>query len=278
MKRVLIMHLFIISLICQAAAETYNRPLSEAQTFYIPSDAVNNDVVGTVLAYPEFHEIGIAPTFVLIRNVDNIYAVSPSGVITIADKTSLAVGDDIIVITVKKNGYIDKDIKVTITVLSTTISTIFINPESPTNGIGTRADPKNSIPKLNSNNGYKYWFKRGTTLTLTSQLDAVGSKSNLYFSSYGQGPKARLVGNKIRIFSFGSGCSNITVSELEFDALNPATDGSNWLTTPIYYASCKENMILSHCTISHGLTASGSGGGFSKLSYLFNYVRNTKVD
>jgi hypothetical protein len=278
MERVFIMHLFIISLLSQAAAEVYNRPLSESQTFYIPSDAVNNDVVGTVLAYPEFHEIGSAPTFVLKRNVDNIYAVLSSGIITIADRRSLAAGDDIIVITAKKNGYVDKDIRVTITVLSTTTSTIFIDPESTTNGTGTRVNPRNSIPNLNNYNGYKYWFKRGTTLTLTSQMASVGSKSNLFFSSYGQGPKARLTGNKIRILSFGTGCSNITISELEFDAINPAADGSNWLTTPVYYASCRENMILSHCTISHGLTASGSGGGFSKLSYLFNYVRNTKVD
>jgi uncharacterized repeat protein (TIGR02059 family) len=280
MKRIFLVYMFLAILLSHAAGDIYNRPLSESQTFYIPSDAVNNDVVGTVLAYPEFHELGAAPTFVLKTNVNNIYAVSSSGVITIADRTKLVVGDDIITITIKKNGYSDKDIKVTITILSSTTSTIFIDPQSPTNGTGTRANPKNSLPDLNINNGYRYWFKRGTTLTLTSQMAAMGNQTNKYFCSYGQGVKAKLVGNNIRIFAVGSGCSNIIFCELELDALNPLSDGSNWLATPIYFTDSNGGMVVSHCTISHGLTGSGTGvtTAIPGLSYLFNKIRTTKYD
>jgi len=185
LKNLLLIHLFLVVLLTQATAQVYNRPLSEAQTFYIPSDAVNNDVVGTVLAYPEFHNIGIAPMFTLRSNVDNIYAVSSTGVITVSNNTSLAAGNDVITVTISKSGYASYDINVTITCISVATNTLFIDPSSTTNGTGTRANPKNAIPDINANNGYKYWFKRGTTLTVTSSLGMV-SQTNKYFCSYGQ--------------------------------------------------------------------------------------------
>ena len=280
MKRILILHLFMICLISQAVGQVYNRPLSEAQTFYIPSDAVNNDVAGTILAYPEFHNIGSAPTFVLKSNVDNIYAVSSSGVITISDKTSLGTGDDVITVTISKSGYADYDINVTITCISVSSNTIFIDPSSPTNGVGTRANPKNVIPDLNTNNGYKYWFKRGTTLTLASQMAAMGYQTNKYFCSFGQGAKAKIVGNNIRIFAAGDGCSNLRFSELEITAASPSIDGSNWLSQPLYFGNTAGSIEVSHCSVSYGMTGFGTGASIALPGLLlaFNKIHHTRQD
>jgi len=279
MKKLLIIFAFL-NILASATAQIYTRPLSEAQAFYIPSDAVNNDVVGTVLAYPEFHNVGTAPIFALRSNVDNIYAVSSTGVITIANNSSLGAGNDVITVTINKSGYASYDIDVTITCISVASNTFFIDPSSATNGTGTRANPKNAIPDLNANNGYKYWFKRGTTLTLTSQMSPMGYQTNKYFCSYGQGAKAKIVGNNIRIFAAGDGCSNIRYSELEISAKSPATDGSNWLSQPLYFGNTAGSIEVSHCTIAYGMTGFGTGASIALPGLLlaFNTVHHTRQD
>lgn len=252
------------------------RTLSEAQTFYVPSDAVNGDVVGTIKAYPEFEEIGSAPNFSLKTNNDSIYAVNSGGVITIADNTSLAAGNDSIVVTVRKSGFVSTDVTITITCVATA-SCIYIDPDSATNGAGTRNDPKNAIPNLFAD-GQVYLFKRGTAINRTSSFTI--SYDNVIFTSYGVGAQAAITatGNdSFDLFSINTP-TGLVFSELEICTASPVVDMSNWIDQLFYGNGGSGSYTVSHCYVHHANSGGFAPDGFNNMNYLFNRVEYMRYD
>lgn len=61
----------------------------------------------------------------------------------------------------------------------------FIDPSRAVNGTGSEGDPYNALPALTSNN--RYFFRRGTTLTVTSQITRPGGVNSVTFDAYGEG-------------------------------------------------------------------------------------------
>lgn len=69
---------------------------------------------------------------------------------------------------------------------------IYIDPSRSVNGSGTSGDPHNVIPTITSNN--RYLFRRGTTLTVTSQIARPGGVNSVTFDAYGDGDQPHIRG------------------------------------------------------------------------------------
>jgi hypothetical protein len=263
------------------------RLLSEDQDFIVPSDAPNGEYVGIIKAYPEFEEIGDAPVFTLVTNVDNIYSVSATGLISIADNTFLAVAVDVITVTITKTGFVDQTINVTITVLNTANCT-YLDPGFWHNGVGTRIDPKNAIPAITDN--MILLFKRGTQTVRVGML-YIDNKDAWIIGSYGTGALPIISGNNHYIFRVYSthateGCTNAVVRDLSFTsnaALTPDPDYANWSTGAVYGSSTKVNFWFIHNECSfliNGLTFNSNGQPSNDydLTLKWNYVHDTSLE
>jgi len=219
----------------------FTRYLSEDQDFIVSDDSPDGEYVGIVKAYPEFEKIGTTPTFTLKTNDSNIYAVSSTGQISIADNTSLAVGSDTITVTVTK-GSKTNDIDITINVLNNTLCT-FIDPDLGSDGTGTRIDPRNVLPTFVDNT--IALLKRGTTLLRTG-LVYIDNIDNILIAGYGTGtlPKIEAAtlnptdgGTIFRIYSnISEGHLNNTIRDLEISSTaaaiaTPGTLYDEWLGT-----------------------------------------------
>ena len=259
----------------------FTRSLSEAQDFIVPADAPDGEYVGIVKAYPEFEEIGITPTYTLKTNSDSIYAVSAFGQISIADNTSLAAGDDTITVTVHKTGYSDTDIVVTITCVATA-NCVYIDPDSATNGAGTRAAPKNALPAAAANK--TYLIKRGTTLTITGAIN-LNNIDGVTYGSYGTGV-IPVIKNNSTGYTFRpyAGCENFVCRDLEITSSDdrvatPDADYGNWASSAVYLTSTEGTAQVKHCVIHHvqsGINDVTSVAPDSvNSSHTWNYIHDT---
>jgi hypothetical protein len=240
---------------------TLTRALSGAQHFVVADDAPDGEDVGVVLAFPEAAEVGDSPTFEVTGGATNVFSVSSSGTIRVAD--ALALGsygdpDHELTVRVSKSGCQSTDITVAIELLDSTSATFF-DFSSATDGDGSRANPYNSYRGIAGDNT-TYLFKRGTALDLGSsgQVHSDGY-DNILVASYGSGALPRVSGTGggtpgHRLVAVGRGSDGFTVRDLEIATDNPSNDGSDWAELAVYgyaYGGAWRNLRVEHCHIHH---------------------------
>jgi hypothetical protein len=238
---------------------TLTRALSGAQHFVVVDDALDGEAVGIVLAYPEAVEIGESPSFEAVGGDTDVFSVSPTGTITVADASALgSYGDPDLGLTVRvsKSDYQPTDITVTIELLDASSATFF-DFSSAVDGDGTRANPYNSYRNIAGDNA-TYLFKRGTTLDLgASESVHSDGYDNILVASYGSGALPRVIGTggtNHRLVAIGRGTDGFTVRDLEIATDSPSGDGSTWADQAVYgyaYGGAWKNVRVEHCHVHH---------------------------
>ncbi len=278
MKRILI-SLFLFTNIKMFAID--HRDLSEAQVFIVPNDAPIGEYVGIIKAYPNIEAEGNPSTFSILKNKNNAYSLSNSGLLTIAENSALAVGQDTISVLIQKNGFSSDTINVSILVLDASACT-FIDGSATTNGSGTRNSPLNIVPAITKDN-ITLLFKRGSEISRgTVYIDGIDS---FMAASYGEGelPILQSTGSFFRIYG---GCLNPVIRDLEFTTPEPERSSpehsaatnqyfTNWGGS--VYASTHTGLLrVEHCIMHHlsnGITdVSPDNNDGENSSHKWNYI------
>jgi hypothetical protein len=264
------------------------RHISENQDFIVPSDAPNGEYVGYVKAYPEFEMTGASPIFTLKTNVDNIYALDSSGLITISNNTSLNIGNDTIVVTISKTNFSSIDIDVSINCLNVS-NCVFIDPAG-SNGSGTRASPKNVFPTISSSTNYL--LKRDSSIHISSRIECAYSKTSVIFGSYGTGAKPIIDSSSaIQLIWPAHECDDITIRDIhgttmEPNKSDPSIGGlySNWALCLFFESTTTTNFRVINCEMDHLYWGGCDNNGgcaepvTEKVEYKWNYVHDICQD
>jgi hypothetical protein len=93
------------------------------------------------------------------------------------------------------------------------MTTFYINPASPTNGVGSEADLFNTWSSVTWSSGDTYLQKSGTTAVLSAELTITAS--NVTISSYGGSARAIIDGNNtIANVITGTALDNVFISKI----------------------------------------------------------------
>jgi hypothetical protein len=225
----------------------------------VVDDAIDGEDVGIILAYPEAVEVGASPSFEAIGGDTDVFTVSSTGAITVADASALGSygdPDHELSVRVSKSGYQSTDITVTIELLDST-SASFFDFSAADDGDGTRASPYNNYRDI-ANTNLTYLFRRGTTLDLgTSGMVHSDGYDNILVASYGSGALPKIIGtggSNHRLVGVGRGSDGFTLRDLEITTDTPSDDGSAWVDQAVYgyaYGGAWRNVRIEHNYIHH---------------------------
>jgi len=259
--------IFILLLFVQIISfGQYRTVLSESQTFIVPSDASNNEWVGTIRSYPEVELLGTSINYSLKTNFQNIYSVADSGTIVIANDINLNIGLDSIEVTITK-GAITNDIWFYIR--SVDFNNVTFIDFDGTSGAGTRASPLNNFETFHT--GDTILCKRGSSISRTQLF--ISGISNMLIGSYGSGAKpiVSCTSNGGRAITITDNSDNITLRELDVKGEDYILDagGSTTVSNGIYVTTNSDNAKILYCDIHR------FGGGVSMYNgYITDFSWN----
>jgi hypothetical protein len=241
--------------------EPDDAPMTGNQDFVVPADAPEGEYVGWVRAFPEFTAENGKPEFTGAGSGE-VFKVAPDGLITVAAPEQLAAGTHTLGVRASYPGRADTDIDVTIKVLDTAFC-VFVDPESMTNGDGTRQDPKNRVPGFTDNTNIL--FKRGTRLAVP--IVYINNRENIVIASYGAGPKPILEAVNTVAFRIYNQCKDPVVRDIEFTSPRtvqdyPSGNFANWANAFVRESGTVGTLRMIHCDIHHsrnGLISSSTG-------------------
>lgn len=193
--------------------------LIHAQSFVIPSNAVNGDTVGQLTTF--WKELEKRSITYNIINDAGVFAVNNNGLISIKDASKIT-GDSITTRIKATDSIVNlsQEADMHINIISTA-NTKFIDPSAPINGDGTRARPYNTWAGVNISSNHNYLQRRGTEISLSSRIN-IGGSNNVIIGAYGAGPARpkvlihNLVGGSNAAVSMTG--DNNTVRDLDIDA------------------------------------------------------------
>ncbi len=112
------------------------------------------------------------------------------------------------------------------------MANIYVDPSSPTNGVGSEADPRNAWPTSIGANDF-IRLKRGTTLRLANQI-SLGSGSNVTVEDYGDEklPRPIITSTATTVATINVSVAGInTFRRIHFDGNLSSGNNSGFLTS-----------------------------------------------
>jgi len=182
--------IYLLFIIClNSIGQDRNTELAYTLYGLIPLNADNNDVVKE-MHYNKLWIPASTITYSIIEDTSKIFGIT-ADTLYVADNTDLEVGTYGVIFQVRDRHYNDYD---TIFIeCRDTVNSDFFDLDAANDGDDTRDSPDSTITSIDgagSTVSHTYWLKRGTTETLTAEVDP--DDNFLTFAAYGRGVRPLL--------------------------------------------------------------------------------------
>jgi len=259
----LILFLFVWNL---SYCQLKHKEILLGQEARIPSNVENHDIVteiginqkDTFMAVQVFSLVN----FEIKENPDNIYGITYD-TLYMADNTELTIGVDTVVIVAYYGQFYDID-TIFVNIIDISSNSTFCDLDAGSDGDGTRASPRDNYSFINgsgSTPNYNYWLKRGTSETVTIEINP--DDSYMITSAYGRGKRpilySALSGSQDAIIQHDGSTGNIEYWSIDFQKEN----GQSCLFKDDY----GKHLVLQNCILE------GVGA-----DYPFNLLRTYRCD